>query len=38
VLGSAQAPITNFVSVTQGIIRKFVYAVDAIRKKQAEAS
>ena len=38
VLGSAQAPITNFVSVTQGIIRKFVYAVDAIRKKNAEAS
>ncbi|MFA5509292.1 MAG: 50S ribosomal protein L10 [Candidatus Cloacimonetes bacterium] len=38
VLGSAQAPITNFVSVTQGIIRKFVYALDAIRKKQADAS
>lgn len=38
VLGSAQAPITNFMSVAQGVIRKFVYAVDAIREKQAEAS
>jgi len=38
VLGSAQAPISNLLSVTQGIIRKFVYAVDAIVKKQAEAS
>lgn len=38
VLGSAQAPISNLLGVTQGIIRKFVYAVDAIVKKQAEAS
>jgi large subunit ribosomal protein L10 len=32
VLGSAQAPITRFMGVTQGIIRKFVYAVDAVAK------
>lgn len=38
VLGSAQAPIANFLSVSGGIIRKFMYAVDAIIKKQAEAS
>lgn len=37
-LGSANAPITNFLSVSQGIIRKFVYAVKAIADKQAEAS
>jgi large subunit ribosomal protein L10 len=34
-LGSAQAPITGFLGVTQGIIRKFVYAVDAIAKAKA---
>lgn len=38
VVGTAQAPISNLLGVTQGIIRKFVYAVDAIAKKQAEAS
>jgi len=38
VLYGLNAPITNFVSVNQGIIRKFVYALDAIVKKQAEAS
>lgn len=38
VIGSAQAPISNLLGVTQGIIRKFVYAIDAIVKKQAEAS
>jgi large subunit ribosomal protein L10 len=32
ILGSAQAPISRFVGVTQGIIRKFVYAVDAVAK------
>ncbi len=32
VLGSAQAPLSRFVGVTQGIIRKFVYAVDAVAK------
>lgn len=35
VLGSAQAPITGFVSVAQGIIRKFVYALDDLAKKKA---
>lgn len=38
VLCGMQAPISNILGVTQGIIRKFVYAVDAIVKKQAEAS
>ena len=38
VLCGMKAPISNFVSINQGIIRKFVYAVDAIVKKQAEAS
>jgi hypothetical protein len=32
------APLSNFVSINQGILRKFVYALDAIAKKQAEAS
>lgn len=32
VMGSAQAPLSRFVGVTQGIIRKFVYAVDAVAK------
>lgn len=30
------APITGFVGVLSGIIRKFVYAVDAIAKDKAE--
>jgi len=34
-LGSAQAPISRLLSVTQGIIRKFVYAVDAVAKSKA---
>jgi len=38
VLSGMNAPLSNFVGVTQGIIRKFVYALDAIVKKQAEAS
>jgi len=38
VLFGMNAPLSNFVSINQGIIRKFVYAVDAIAKKQAEAS
>ena len=33
VLGSLNAPISNFVNVSQGIIRKFVYAFDAIANK-----
>lgn len=35
-LGSAQAPISRLLGVTQGIIRKFVYALDAVAKKKAE--
>jgi large subunit ribosomal protein L10 len=34
-LGSAQAPISRLLGVTQGIIRKFVYAVDAVAKNKA---
>jgi large subunit ribosomal protein L10 len=34
-LGSAQAPISRLLGVTQGIIRKFVYAVDAVAKSKA---
>ncbi|MDI9529519.1 MAG: 50S ribosomal protein L10 [Candidatus Cloacimonadota bacterium] len=33
ILGSLNAPISNFVNINQGIIRKFVYALDAIAKK-----
>jgi len=35
VLGSVQAPLSGFVGVLQGVIRKFVYAVDAIAKEKA---
>jgi large subunit ribosomal protein L10 len=35
-LGSAQAPISRLLGVTQGIIRKFVYALDAVAKIKAE--
>nr|MDK2851428.1 large subunit ribosomal protein [Candidatus Cloacimonadota bacterium] len=38
VLGSMTAPLTGFMAVSQGIIRKFIYAVDAIKDKQADAS
>ncbi|MDY0218094.1 MAG: 50S ribosomal protein L10 [Candidatus Cloacimonas acidaminovorans] len=38
VLAGMNAPLSNFVSINQGILRKFVYALDAIAKKQAEAS
>jgi large subunit ribosomal protein L10 len=36
VLGSAQAPISRLLGVTQGIIRKFVYAVDAVAQSKAQ--
>lgn len=36
VLAGFNAPVTGFVSVLQGVIRKFVYAVDAIAKNKAE--
>jgi large subunit ribosomal protein L10 len=35
VIGGMQAPIYNFVSTTQGILRKFVYAVKAVKDKKA---
>jgi len=35
VVGCAQAPISRLLGVTQGIIRKFVYAVDAVAKSKA---
>ena len=34
-MGSMQAPLSNFVNVSQGIIRKFVYAIDALAKQKA---
>ena len=34
-MGSMKAPLSNFVNVSQGIIRKFVYAVDALAKQKA---
>lgn len=37
VLGSMSAPLTGFMAVNQGIIRKFIYAVDALKNK-ADAS
>ena len=38
VLRGMAAPITGFMAVNQGIIRKFVYALSAIKDKQADAS
>lgn len=38
VVGTMAAPITGFMAVNQGIIRKFVYAVSAIKDKKADAS
>ena len=37
VLGSMQAPITNTVSVLQGVIRNAVYVLDAIRQQKESA-
>lgn len=34
-MGSMNAPITNFVGVLSGVIRKFVYTVEAVRKQKA---
>ena len=36
ILQGFNAPITGFVGALQGIIRKFVYAVDAIAKEKAD--
>lgn len=38
VAGTFQAPIAGFASTCQGVIRKFVYAVEAVRKEKEEAS
>ncbi len=40
VVGSFYAPITGFVNVLSGVIRKFVYVVDALRsaKEKAESN
>jgi large subunit ribosomal protein L10 len=38
VVRTMAAPITGFMAVNQGIIRKFVYALNAIKDKQADAS
>ena len=38
VLRGMAAPITGFMAVNQGIIRKFIYAVTALKDKQADAS
>lgn len=35
ILGSMNAPLSNFMNISQGIIRKFLYAVDAIAKNKA---
>jgi len=35
VVGAISAPITGFVNTLGGIIRKFVYAVDAVRTKKS---
>ena len=37
VAGTFQAPITGLVNVLQGPLRKFVYAVDALRRQQESA-
>lgn len=38
VLGSIAAPLTGFMAVNQGIIRKFMYAVNDLIKNKADAS
>ncbi|PKM87808.1 MAG: 50S ribosomal protein L10 [Firmicutes bacterium HGW-Firmicutes-12] len=37
VLGSMQSPLTGMVNVLQGPLRKFVYALEALRKEKEEA-
>ena len=34
-MGSMNAPISGFVGVLSGVLRKFVYAVEAVRKQKA---
>ena len=38
IVGGMAAPITGFMAVNQGIIRKLYYAIDAIKDKQADVS
>lgn len=38
VVGGMQAPISGFVNVLQGTLRKFVYALDAVREQKENAS
>ncbi len=35
ILRTMNAPLSNFMSISQGIIRKFLYAIDAIAKNKA---
>jgi large subunit ribosomal protein L10 len=35
ILGSMNAPLSNFMNISQGIIRKFLYAIDAIAENKA---
>jgi large subunit ribosomal protein L10 len=35
VLGAMQSPMYGFVGAMQGVLRKFVYALDAVREKKA---
>lgn len=37
-MGSLNAPITNFVGVLSAVLRNFVYALDAVRKKKEEGA
>jgi large subunit ribosomal protein L10 len=37
-LGSMNAPISNTVNVLQGVIRKAVYALNAVREKKEQES
>ncbi len=37
-VGSMQAPISGAVNVLQGVIRNFVYVVDAVREKKEKES
>ena len=36
VVGGIKAPITGFVMVLGGVIRKFVYVIDAVKNKKGE--
>lgn len=38
VVGGIKSPITGFVNVLSGVLRKFVYVVDAIKTKKGQSS